>query len=360
MPRGLQSRSRHVLTWVAVSLLAGLMALPFPAVTGAAAKNELVGEWSTSIFGQMVPSSLGNGAALIGRWKISFNDDLSYTLAREDIGAVVSGTYKIDGNHVTITDSGGTQSCAEPQAGTVNAESAATGVYAWKRSGDTLTLKRSSDRCGLRSLLLTAEPLVPYVACTTAPYPLGNTVQIIKQTPAPTLPPATATPAASPGASPVASPVASPGASPVAATVRPNATSQAETGISGGNQPLGKALNTTDAVDTTLAQLTACWATGDPARVLPLFSETFLKDLVSLGPPGTTIDDVGRVFQELMNTPARWKRVTKVTTNGPLKASTVVAMTVDGKATYFKMNFVLEQGQWKLADLGTETTKPKS
>lgn len=351
MRRGLQSR---VLAWVAVTLLAGLMVLPFPAATGAAAKNDLVGEWSTSIFGQMVPASLGNGAALIGRWKIAFNDDLTYSLTREDIGQRVTGTYKIDGTHVTITDTGGTQSCAQPQAGTVNAESAATGVYAWKRSGDTLTLKRSSDRCGLRSLLLTAEPLVPYVACSTSPYPLGNTVQIVKQTPTPTQPPA------SPAASPVASPGASPAASPVATTERPNATSQAESGLPGGNQPLGKALNTTEAIDATLAQLSACWATGDPARVLPLFSETFLKDLVSLGPPGTTIEDVGQVFQELMSTPARWKRATKVTTNGPLKASTVVGMTVDGKVTYFKMNFVLEQGQWKLADLGTETTKPKS
>lgn len=353
MGRGLQNRARPFLGAIALALLAGLLAAPFQVVSQAAT-NDLAGVWTTSIFGPQVPPELGSGANLIGRWKITLTANMTYTLAREDIGVAVEGTYKIDGNHVTFTDTSGFQSCATPQPGSVNAENAASGVYAWNRSGDTLTLKRSSDRCGLRSLLFTAGPLVPYVACTTAPYPLGNSVQIINQTPAP------AQPAASPAASPVASPVASPAASPIAALERPKATSQAGIGIPGANQPLGKAVNTTDAVDGVLSQLSACWATGDPARVLPLFSATFLKELVSLGPPGTTIDDVGRVFQQLMSTPARWKRVTKVTMSGPLKASTVATMTIGTKVTYQKMDFVLEKGQWKLADLGTATTKPKS
>lgn len=353
MGRGLHNRSRALLA--ALALLAGLLATPLQAASQAAT-NDLAGVWATSIFGPQVPPELGNGANLIGRWKLTLSQDMTYTFAREDIGVTVIGSYKIDGSHVSFTDTGGVQSCANPQVGSVNAEDAATGVYAWKRSGDALTLKRSSDRCGLRSLLLTAGSLVPYVACTTAPYPLGNSVQIINQTPAPTQAPVTpvASPAASPVGSPAASPIASPAASPVVATELPKATAS----LSGANQTLGKAVNTTDAVDNLLSQLSACWATGDPARVLPLFSETFLKDLISLGPPGTTIDDVGTVFQELMSTPSMWKRVTKVTMNGPLKASAVATMTVSGKATYWKMDFVLEKGVWKLADLGTQTSKP--
>lgn len=347
---------RPFLAAVALALLMGLVAAPFQSVSQAAT-NDLAGEWATSVFGPQVPPELGNGANLIGRWKITLNQDMTYTMAREDIGVLVSGTYKLDGNHVSFTDTGGVQSCANPQAGTVNAQNAATGVYAWKRSGDALTLKRSSDQCGVRSLLLTAQPLVPYVACTTASYPLGNAVNIINQTPAPTLPPVT--PVASPAASPVASPGASPVASPVLSEL-PKAASQTSTQPAGANQTIGKPLNTTQAVDNLLSQLSACWATGDPARVLPLFSASFLNDLISLGPPGTTIDDVGNVFQELMNTPTSWKRATKVTMNGPLKASTVAAMTVSGKVTYQKMDFVLEAGQWKLADLGTQTTKPTS
>lgn len=342
MSKGVLNHARCLLAVIAASLLlAGLLIGPLQPATQAAAANGLVGVWSTSVFGENLLPELGNGANLIGHWKITLTDAMTYTLAREDIGVAVEGTYKIDGNHVSFTDTGGLQSCATPQAGSVNAEDAATGIYTWKRSGDTLTLKRSSDRCGLRSVLFTAQPLVPYVACTTASYPLGNTVQIVNQTPVPTE-------------------AATPVASPASGAVSPRATPQIGLGIPGADEPLGKPVNVTDAVDTVLSQLTACWATGDPARVLPLFSETFLKDLISLGPPGTSINDVGQVFQELMSTPMSWKRATKVTANGPLKASTVAAMTVDGKTTYQKLDFVLEKGQWKLADLGTATSKPKS
>lgn len=330
MGKGLQSRSRRWLAWVAVALLAGVL-LPVPAITSAATNN-LAGEWSTSIFGESVPTQVGNAANLIGRWKFTFTENMTYTLAREDVGVVTTGKYSIDGDRVTFTDTGGIQSCANPQPGTVNSEDVATGVYTWKLDDGQLELKRVHDQCALRTLLFTSEDLIPYVACTTAAYPLGNTVALVQQTPVP----------------------ASPAATPVAATSTP------ENLLTGPGEETGKSGDATKAVDNVLAQLSACWATGDPGRVLPLFSETFLDDLVALGPQGTTIEDVGRVFKELMETPATWKRVTKVTMDGSDKASAVVAMTVDDKPTYFKMSFVLEKGQWKLADLGTETTKPKS
>ena len=70
------------------------------------------GDYTVAITKLDIPSDLVNGPDLIGRWEILFGADGSYVLRRADLGDMVTGSYTIEDQTITITDEGGLLSCA--------------------------------------------------------------------------------------------------------------------------------------------------------------------------------------------------------------------------------------------------------
>ncbi len=328
MRRGLRARVGNPM-WVGVLLVIVFSALPVAGKAQADADG-VVGVWSASVADTDVPTDLGGGPNLIGRWRIEFREDGSYVGIREDIGQIVAGSWAVDGETLTITDESGPNSCAQPQPGVIDTVDAGTGTYRWERTEDRLTLEAQTDPCEVRRLLLTVRPLTVYVPCTTEPYPLDETDA------AASTEELAATPA---GATPESTPVLAE-ASPIE-----------EGGADESGEVPGGTVDTEAAIDALLAELSACWATGDPSRVMPLFSEVFLERLVLSGPPGTTIVDVAALFQELQRAPVIFERSGEVETDGPRRAEAEVILRIGEEESTQQFDFVLEGGRWKLADL---------
>jgi hypothetical protein len=321
------------LAWMAALLIVGFGALPLAGTGYAQAQPDddgVAGVWSASVADSDVPTDLGSGPSLIGRWRIEFREDGSYAGIREDVGQVVGGTWAVEGDTLTITDESGPSSCAQPQPGVIDTVDAAVGTYRWTRGDDQLTLEATTDACEARRLLLTVRPLTVYVACTTESYPLDDPA------PAPSQDELAATPA---------------GATPAATPVLPEASPVDEGGVDESGEAPGGTVDTEAEIDALLAELSACWATGDPSRVLPLFSEVFLERLVLSGPPGTSIVDVAALFQELQRAPVIFERSCEVETDGPRRAQAEVTLRIGVEESTQQFDFVLEGGRWKLADL---------
>lgn len=318
-----------------VALLIAMLAGAFPAEGMAQPDGDgVAGAWSASIADSDVAPGLGGGPNLIGRWRIEFREDGSYVGIREDIGEVVSGSWTVDGDTLTITDEAGPSSCATPQPGTLETVEAASGTYRWERDEDRLTLDVVEDNCATRALLLTIRPLTVYVPCSTEPYQLGQPIAtpVVEEEVAADLE----------GGTPVA---------PDATPILPEASPVGDVGVDPGEAAPGGTVDTEAEIDALLAELTACWATGDPALVLPLFSDVFLERLVLSGPPGTTITDVAALIGELQAAPVVFERAGEVQTDGPRQAEAEVRLRIGEDESLQQFDFVLEGGQWKLADL---------
>ncbi len=82
-----------------------------------------------------------------GNWEIMLADDGTFAV-RHDGTADVEGTYMIDGDRVTFTDTSGEFMC-DP----------VTGVYRWSISGDQVTMSVVDDACDGRITVLTAHSL---------------------------------------------------------------------------------------------------------------------------------------------------------------------------------------------------------
>ena len=320
-----------------VRLIAVLLFVWFamPAMGSAQPADEgsggVAGVWSASVADTDVPTDIGAGPRLIGRWRIEFREDGSYSGTREDIGEVVAGSWSVEGDTLTITDESGSSSCATPQPGVLDTVDAATGTYRWAREEDRLTFETETDPCQTRELLLTVRPLTVYVPCTTEPYPLGEVPPA-----APSQDELAATPT---------------GATPEATPVLPDATPVEDSGADESGQAPGGTVDVEVEIDALLAELSACWATGDPSLVLPLFSEVFLERLISSGPPGTSILDVAALFEELQRAPVIFERTGEVQTDGPRQAEAEVTLRIGVDETPQQFDFILEGGRWKLADL---------
>ena len=79
--------------------------------TPAASDDSPAGEYTVAITEDDIPQDVPGGADLIGRWQIFLEPDGAYSLGRADIGIVVTGSYTVDGETLTITDEGGLLSC---------------------------------------------------------------------------------------------------------------------------------------------------------------------------------------------------------------------------------------------------------
>jgi hypothetical protein len=179
-------------------------------------ETSLQGDFAVTIAPEDVPRDLIEGASLIGRWRVTFNADGTYTLGRKDVGPVVTGTFATTGDELTLGDESGVLACVSEDA------DAHAATYTWRMSENRLLLIAVEEPCARRRLLLTTRALSPYAAC----------------------PPPTVT-----GATPVGTPTG------IVAT------------------PVAE--QTEAEIDILLGQLSDCWATRTPDRFIPLLSREF-------------------------------------------------------------------------------------
>lgn len=295
-------------TAIAALMLGGfLVGVPWFAA-GAAPARALQGQFATTILYEQVPKDVSQGPSAIGRWKVTFGTKGDYSLARLDVGTVVTGSYKVSGNTVTITDKSGLLACnASGNA------SLASGTYTWKMKNGNLTLTPKQDDCAVRRLILTAHTLTTYVECLTKPMSIA------------------ATPAATP---------------PAESTVSPNAkvlVPALGTATAGVATNAGPASN--KVIDQLLSQLTACWATGDPARILPLFSQNLLSQLES---EAGSLEQVVQILQPYTTLQLSWTRAGNVSTSGANTANAVVKVSTDQSQDFLRFTFVTENGAWRI------------
>ena len=310
-------------TWLSLVIA---LASPFRAAGQAGtAPDGIAGEYSVALTREDVPADLAGGPSLIGKWRISFGEDGDYTVRRQDVGDLVTGTYTIEGDRITITDKGGVLSC-----GGVAAEggAAATATYTWDRVGDGLALTPVEEGCRARRLLLATRDLGAFVACLTA---VDNGQD------------AGATP-------PVATPESGDPLDAIAEEIAGRATPADQDSTRGGSDQH----NTETAIDELLSQLTACWASGDPVNVLPLFSTELRGELVqSLGPESTE-EDLVDTLTPLLAVPVTWERAGDVAVEDNDRASAVVAVRVDVDEEFQTLEFVFEDDAWRLATFFSE------
>lgn len=288
-------------------------------------RNSITGDYSVAITNEDVPADLAGGPSLIGKWRISFGEDGAYTVRRQDVGDLVTGTYEVDGDQVTLTDEGGILSCASVPSPT---GTAATATYAWDRVGEGLTLTPVEEGCAPRRLLLTTRDLSAFVAClTSGDRGTGASGTTAEPTPEENDPLDAITEEIEA--------VATPG----------DDDTEDEEATQGEPDPD----NPEAAIDQLLGQLTACWASGDPANVLPLFSEDLRRDLTASLGPDSTEEDLIDTFTPFLAVPITWERAGDLEMDGDDRASAVVAVRIDVEEEFQTLEFVVEDGVWRLA-----------
>lgn len=289
-------------------------------------RDEIAGEYSVAITREDVPADLAGGPSLIGKWRISFGEDGNYTVRRQDVGDLITGTYEIEGDQITITDEGGILSCAglAPATGT-----AASATYAWDRVGTGLSLTPVEEGCAPRRLLLATRDLGAFIACLTDQ---GGDADAGVTTPA-------ATPDADDPLDALAEEVGRAGT--------PDADEEATQGEPDPD-------NSEAAIDELLSQLTACWASGDPTNVLPLFSEGLRRDLVQALGPDSTEADLVDTLTPFLAVPITWERAGDLDLEDEDRASAVVAVRIDVEEEFQTLEFVYEDGAWRLATFFSE------
>jgi hypothetical protein len=280
-------RQRDLTLWLTTIALLLWLLRPM-AIAGQSVSQPLQGEFAVTIATDDIPQDMIDGATLVGRWRISFNADGSYTRARQDVGTLASGRFQIDGNRLSLTDESGLLACGLATGGDPGA------TYEWEISDDRLRLAAIDEPCAERRLLLTTRTLAFFVSCPGA------------------------TPVATPIASPPTTPLASPAATPIAAVTTPDA-----------------------AIDQLLARMSACWATSDPDRFLPLLSADYQASLLSNGADGL------RQLLLAMSAPIVWDRVGDVEPIDVAHAVATVRQTSGDEIDYVRYRFSLAGDAWR-------------
>jgi hypothetical protein len=321
------------------------------AATPAASGDSPAGEYTVAITEDDIPQDVPGGADLIGRWQIFLEPDGAYSLGRADIGIVVTGSYTVDGETMTITDEDGLLSCvnAIPTAGPENPVETAT--YTWELDNGGLTLTPILEGCQGRGIIFSTRPLGFFVAC--------NTTAVVLSTGA-----ADATPAATPAAEDDEEDAeATPELDEDTIPVIDNPFGGDDDEDEGDDEDADENNGSDDAgqdssdisdeeaeegIDSLLRQLSACWATQDPARIIPLFGADFLEALLD---EAGSLQDVAGIFGQIMVVPINWERSGEVESDGDT-FSAIVALTIGGEESFQRYSFVFEDGQWLLDSFG--------
>ena len=329
----------------------------------AAAGEPPTGDYTVAITEDDIPSDLVNGPDLIGRWQIFLRPDGTFSLRRADVGEVATGSYTVDGETIAITDEAGLLSCvnAVPTGG-AGVTDTATGTYAWEQEEDGgLTLSAIEEGCAGRELILATRPLDVFVACETEPIaitpPTGD--------------------AGDEEASDDTSPTdedeateddeaAAEGEQAVGDEAEPEDDDALDDPFGGDEEEEDGGLDNpfggdddeenaevdedsaADGIDAVLGQLTACWTTQDPARVLPLFGSVFLDALTE---QAGSLYDVAGIFGQIMAIPITWERAGEIDLAGT-DATALVSQTIGAEESFVRFQFVFEDGVWKLASFG--------
>jgi hypothetical protein len=306
----MRSRRSQPTAWPRLAPLAGLisllatlaLAVPVLALFQDEPETQLLtGVFTVTISRQDVPRNLAGGPALTGLWNLTFSGDGTYTLSRQDVGAVVSGTFEAGASTLTFNDWSGIIDCVQP------AEDEQPATYAWQRDDDTLTLTAISDSCTERLTLLTTRPMGGFEACAVAPRSLTD-------------------PFGESSTMPLATPVA---------PQEPASGVAAQEGLSEG-------ADVEEAIDSLLRQANGCWATGDPSRFLALHSDQVIDEIMLVGP----LEDFARELRLFMGTPLSFERIGRVNLLDPEHAWAYVEVTLGGDPIPQRIDFVFERGAW--------------
>ena len=245
---------------VSLALLLALAAALLGPVLNGSAQDDIVGDYSIIFGSEELDQDVANAPALAGRWRLSFAEDGTFEAERLDVGVLVSGTYELEGDTITVTDEEGVLSCASPVTTAGAPDDVATGTYRFEVDSGRLTMTVEEDGCDLRRILFASKEFAEFVACVTAL------------------------------AAGAATPVAGDDEADDAAEASPEAdgglldflTPAAGAGQSGDDEEAGAQDDQAaqppaveEQIDELLGQMTACWSTGNPARFLPLLSDEF-------------------------------------------------------------------------------------
>lgn len=284
--------------WLTLTLVAASFAAPLLAARVAAqTEPALPGDWSISVTPGDAKDDVPNSDMLVGVWHLGFAADGVYTAERNDLGVLISGTWELDGDEITITDEAGLLSCSEAGNTGDSSLDVATGVYRLVEDDDALRLEVVADGCGFRVVLLTAGALTPFVPCPVVSTGLD----------------------------------ALDGAGATAYT------------------PAADALegSTDEQLDRFLAELTACWATGDPDRFLPLLTADYQTEFLSAGTDDA--DDPSRQARALataMGIEFTFTRAGDVREVREDEATCIVRTVIGGQESLGRYRFILIDGAW--------------
>ena len=262
----------------------------------------LRGVFTVTITRDDIPPNLAGGPALAGLWNITFNGDGTYSLARQDISEVVSGTFESQEATVTFGEWSGIVGCDITPEGE-------PATYAYRQEDDTLTLTPINDACTERLTLLTTRSLGGFEACVAAPRELTDPFAALTGDGA-----AFATPVAE---------------------ITPVSGVAAQEGLSEG-------ADAEEAIDSLLRQANGCWATGDPTRFLALHSDRVIDEIAFIGPP----EEFARQLRLFMGTPLVFERIGPVNLIDPESAWAYVEVTLGDEPLPQRLDFVFEDGTW--------------
>ena len=313
--------------------------------------GDLVGEYGVAITEIDIPQDLPVVPALSGQWRIALEDGGTYVLERTDVGVLINGSYAVDGDQITLTDEGGLLSCANARSTVADLDPVA-GVYTWAFEDEALVLVPEEEGCALRAILLSSRPLVTFIACLTEAYDFAA------NNPAD----GNGTPEADDEAAEADEEEATPD-SPLdqLAGRRGNDESDADADESDAEtdedeDAAAPPEDEIDAdVDELLRQFTACWATGDPARLIPLFGQDLQAELVDgIG----TIEDVAVQLEPLLTVPITFERAGDLRLTEDTIAVAVVVVQVEDEESFQRFEFSYENGRWLLNTLGEQEQTP--
>ncbi len=261
--------------------------------------SALAGIFTVTIGPEEVPVGLPDGAALSGRWVLTFADEGVFTLTRSDVGEAVSGTFDAGPATLEFTSWRGMIGC------TLDSEEGATATYAWRRSDNRLMLTPIADTCPERLTLLTTHALGSLEVCG-APRPiLSDPFSAAEHQ-------GTPTPGTLPGQG-------------VAA-----------------QEGYGEGSEVEAEIDQLLKEGSGCWAAVDADSFMALHSQGVISQIGFMGPREPFISEL----QRFMETPLRLERIGPVNLLDPGHAWAYIEVDLDGQATPQRMNFVLEHGAW--------------
>jgi hypothetical protein len=295
------SRARAAAAAIALAaLVLAMAALPALALLQDDAETRpLRGVFTVTISRADIPPNLAGGPSLTGLWNITFDGDGTFSLARQDVGAIVNGTFEAGDATLRFTEWAGIVGCP------IAPDTGEPATYAWRQTDDTLTLTPISDSCVERLTLLTTRSMGGFEACVAAPRSLTD---------------------------PFATDI--PLATPVAAAV-PASGVAAQEGLSEG-------ADAEEAIDSLLRQANGCWATGDPTRFLALHSVRVIDEISFIGP----FDEFARQLRLLMSTPVAFERIGPVNLIDADHAWAYVEVTLGGEPLPQRVDFVFENGAW--------------